>query len=260
MALGFLSEGIETNNNSGGQECPPHTIQKSSQEFVIPRVARNLLLPGTPSLSRSSATERGLHGGADSLRYDCQMEPDEIRAEIERRKRRAKDLKLRETIWALYYYHFRRYEEAMAKDPQFIYPEVVKETLKFSQKSIEFTIGTTAYQLIYKEGPASEGETERWGSRSGLPGDKTVPATLALSTDGQRVFKFEISRITTYHHDGPLFDELMGEVTCFIEGSWVVEVTELLTKIKAHEKDVRDMREAPKLAAKLAAERKRFGL
>ena len=98
----------------------------------------------------------------DTSRYNCPMEPDEIRAEIERRRRRAKDLKLRETVWALYYWHFRRYEEAMTKDPQFIYPEVVKGTLKFSGTNIEFTIGTTVYQFVSLLSKLAGVELRKW--------------------------------------------------------------------------------------------------
>jgi peptidoglycan/xylan/chitin deacetylase (PgdA/CDA1 family) len=48
----------------------------------------------------------------------------------------------------------------------------------------------------------------------------------------------------------------MGEITWFIEGPWVQELPELLKKIKAHEKSVRDQRSIPKLEAM----KKRFGL
>lgn len=55
------------------------------------------------------------------------MEQDEIRAEIERRRQRAIELKLRETIWAIYK-HLRSYAAIFKSDPATIYPGV-RETL-----------------------------------------------------------------------------------------------------------------------------------
>lgn len=63
------------------------------------------------------------------------MEPDEIRAEIYRRKKRAEDLKLREILWSLYYRHLMRYEELVNNDPQMLFPEV-KERLDISGTQI----------------------------------------------------------------------------------------------------------------------------
>jgi hypothetical protein len=79
---------------------------------------------------------------------------------------------------------------------------------------------------------------------------------LDLSVDDQRVFKFEIRRSTRYLEVGPAWNDYMGEITWFIEGPWVQELPELLKKIKAHEKSVRDQRSIPKLEAM----KKRFGL
>jgi hypothetical protein len=78
---------------------------------------------------------------------------------------------------------------------------------------------------------------------------------LALKVDDQPVFKFEIRRSTRYLNDGPVWNDVIGEVTRFIEGPWVQEVTDLLKRIRAHEKSVRDKRDAPKLEAM----KKRFG-
>jgi hypothetical protein len=79
---------------------------------------------------------------------------------------------------------------------------------------------------------------------------------LDLSVDDQRVFKFEIRRSTRYLDDGLAWNDDMGEITWFIEGPWVQELPELLKRIRAHEKSVRDQRSAPKLEAM----KKRFGL
>jgi hypothetical protein len=188
---------------------------------------------------------------------DNLMEPDEIRAEIERRRKRAIDLKLRETLWTLYYWHLRSYAENLKKDPEMIYPEV-RETLEISDAHIQFHVHEITYTVMFKEGPV-ECES-RWRGRSIYDETRTTPVTLALKIDEKRVFDFEVKKTVTDTPDGPLFDEFMGNVTSFIEGPWVTDVAELLQKIKAHEKNVRDKRQAPELQKKLREDMKRFGL
>jgi len=187
------------------------------------------------------------------------MEPDEIHAEIERRRKRAIDLKLRETLWTLYYYYLSRYAEELKKDPGMVYPEI-RETLAVSDAHIQFCVGETMYSVIYKEGPVQR-ESD-WGSRRRDIYDETTttPVTLALRADEKCVFDFKMKRTVRYTPDMPLFSEIMGDVTSFIEGPWVTDVAELLQKIKAHEKGVRDKRQAPKLEQKLREDMKRFGL
>src|SRR5271157_6079525 len=187
------------------------------------------------------------------------MEPEEIRAEIERRRRRAIDLKLRETLWTLYYYYLGRYAEELKKDPEIVYPEI-RETLEISDAHIRFRVGESMYTVIYKEGPVQL-ESD-WGSRrQGIYDETTTtPVTLALRADEKCVFDFKMKRTVRYTPDMPLFDEIMGDVTSFIEGPWVTDVAELLQKNQAHEKSVRDKRQAPKLQQKLREDMKRFGL
>jgi hypothetical protein len=187
------------------------------------------------------------------------MEPDEIRAEIERRRKRAIDLKLRETLWALYYYYLSRYAEELKKDPEMVYPEI-RETLEISDAHIQFHVEEITYRVIFKEGP---GERESdWGSgrRRRFDETTTTPITLALEADNKRVFEFEMKKIVTCTPDMPIFHEIMGDVTSFIEGPWVTDVPELLQKIKAHQKSVRDKRRAPQLEQELRADMKRFWL
>lgn len=187
------------------------------------------------------------------------IEPDEVRAEIERRKKRATDLRIREVLWSLYNSHFMRYEAWIREDPQLVYPGI-NEAIKISAKEVQFSIGRTTYQLTYKEGPASKDEWLRGCADREFFEEKIVPATLALRVDGQRVFKFEISRRTHYTRDGPVWDDPLGEVTRFIDGLWVLEITDLLEKIKAHEEGVRKKRAGPREARQLEALKKRFGL
>ena len=76
----------------------------------------------------------------------------------------------------------------------------------------------------------------------------------------QKVFKFERSRRTESHYDAPVFTEQMGEITRFIEGAWVTELSDLLVKIEDHQKSVLDKREAPKKAQELEELKRRFGI
>jgi len=186
------------------------------------------------------------------------MEPNEIREEIERRRKRAIDLKLRETLWTLYYWHLRSYAENLKKDPEMIYPEI-REALEISDTHIQFHVGESTYTVIYKEGPV---ECESDWRRHGNYDDerRTTPVTLVLKIDEKRVFEFEVKKTVTDTRDGPLFDESMGNVTSFIEGPWVTDVAELVQKMNAHKKSVRDKRQAPKLQEKLREDMKRFGL
>ena len=180
------------------------------------------------------------------------MEPDVIRAEIERRKKRAMDLKIREVLWSLYHSHLSRYETFIHEDPELICPEV-RESIKIFDKGIEFSLSQSIYRIVYTEGPKIRRETPGKGE---LLGETIVPAMLDLSVDDQRVMKFEIKRSTRFLEDGPAWNDDMGDISWFIEGPWVQELPELLKRIRAHEKSVRDRRSIPKLEAM----KKRFGL
>lgn len=175
------------------------------------------------------------------------MEPDEIRAEIERRRKRAKDLKLRETLWALYNAHLRDYAENRMKDPEMIYPEI-RETLVISNAYVQFRLGNTMYSVFYKQGPTL-GEH-----------DQKTHIAMGLSVDEERVFDFEFTKTVRYTPEMPLFSESMGDVTRFVEGPWATAIPELLQNIKAHENSVQNKRQAPEVQQKLLEDMKRFGL
>ena len=176
------------------------------------------------------------------------MEPDELRAEIELRKKRAKDSKIREILWDLYI-HRVRYERLILQDPQRICPEV-NVSFKVSDKCVEFTVGQTVYHLIYKEGPHSN--RKGYGDED----EEIVPATLGLRVDDQRVFKSEISRSTRYLDDGPVWKDRLEDITRFIEGPWLSAVIDLWGRIQAYQKEVWKQQET----SRLEAQKKRFGL
>jgi hypothetical protein len=181
------------------------------------------------------------------------MEPDEIREEIQRRKKRAVDLKLRESLWALYDSHLRWYPEKLKKDPEMVYPEI-REALQFSGAKIQFRVGEVRYGVFYKEG-LTEGRPN-----SNFEGMSKTAVTLALEVDEKRVFDFEMKKVVLYTPEMPFFSETMGEVTSFIEGAWVNDVTDLLRNIKAHVRSVGDKQQAPRKQQKLREDMKRFGL
>ncbi|MGA7340045.1 MAG: hypothetical protein WBX18_05575 [Terracidiphilus sp.] len=79
------------------------------------------------------------------------MEPEEIWAEIERRKDRARDLKLREELWLLYSSVLRGYADALANDAELIYPPI-RESLYIARGVYQFTLRDIAYKVIYHEG------------------------------------------------------------------------------------------------------------
>jgi hypothetical protein len=188
------------------------------------------------------------------------MEPDEIRAEVERRKQVARDLKIREVLWDLEK-HFRQYR-ASCNDPKFaarlIYPGVV-----VSEKEVRFTIEEATFQLTYKPGVVSRDDD--FHSRRGRPEDhsefETARGTLALNVNGEKVFKFNVEKTTEWTYFGPIYhDENLGEVTRFIEGAWVTEVAEFRQKIKTQFERVWKERNAPGEAKEAEALRKRFGI
>ena len=48
------------------------------------------------------------------------MTPEEIRAEIERRKKLARDMKLSNKVWSLYNSNFQYIDDKLEKDPELI--------------------------------------------------------------------------------------------------------------------------------------------
>ena len=141
----------------------------------------------------------------------------------------------------------RYYAENLKKDSAMIYPEI-GDTLEISDAYIQFHAGKSRIRVLYNKGP-EVGETTR-----------RTPIALALEIDEKRVFDFKMEKTVRYTPEMPCFNETMGEVTSFIEGPWVTDVAELLQRIKAHEKNVRDKRQAPRLQQKLREDMKRFGL
>jgi hypothetical protein len=180
------------------------------------------------------------------------MEPDEIRAEIERRRKRAGDLRLRELLWSFYRSHLKYLADRLEKDPELVYPEM-KESIKIANNDWQFRIGETSYRLVYEEKPRDK---SRWEGET----TTTTPMKFMLDVDAKRVFEFEMKQSITDTPDMPIFKESMGNIASFIEGPWVVDLPEIEKKIRLHEKDARDRRNAPRVQQRLREDMKKFGL
>jgi hypothetical protein len=180
------------------------------------------------------------------------MEEAEIRAEIERRRKRAVDLRLRETVWDLYYSQFRSIDDYLKKEPETILPEV-RDGLKRSGNLSEFRFNNSNYGLQSLAGKAE-------GCGRGFGSTETTPMTIKLSVEGERVFEFELEKTVTYGEDMPYFHEIMGNVKAFIEGPWVEQVSELLKVMRSYKQEIRKKKDAPREAQKLKEDMKRFGL
>jgi hypothetical protein len=90
------------------------------------------------------------------------MEPYEIRAEVERRRQRARDLKIREVLWD-FEKHRRHCRVWLPKEPEFaarlIYPGVV-----LSDDEVRFSVEQAAFQSTCEKGAVSHDAFSRRGS------------------------------------------------------------------------------------------------
>lgn len=182
------------------------------------------------------------------------MDGSELRAEIERRKKRAEDLKIREVLWSLHNY-FRCCDNWKREKSEWLYPHLDPDG-HFSDAQARFRIGQANFELIYKETKVSQ---ESYGRRNMLEME-TVEGTLALVVDCENVFDCDVCKTTTYTEFEPLFDERLGEVTRFIEGPWIKEITDFLVAIEAHKGTVSKRHREAYEAKELESMKKRFGL
>ena len=140
------------------------------------------------------------------------MKPDEIWAEIERRRERARDLKLREELWLLYSSVLRGYAHAMANDPELIYPPI-SESLSIARGVYQLIVDDIAYKVIYREG-----KKEKNARIARLTGIKTIttPITLTLHVDNKLVFEFKMENSVTGAPEMPVFREDLEPVINFM--------------------------------------------
>lgn len=179
------------------------------------------------------------------------MTTEEIRAEIERRKKRAHDLKLPQAIWSLYRAHFSSINKLLHDDPELILPEV-RESLVSADETNEFRFRGVLYRLTCRKGKR---ETDLYDRDTSV-----TPITLILAVDGSLSFEFEMRQTVTSGSDMPYFNERFGAITAFIEGQWTSDTLELKNAMGEHSRAIRRGRNAPKDAARLKQDMERFGL
>lgn len=179
------------------------------------------------------------------------MTPEEIRAEVERRKQRAKDLKIRETLWDLQK-SFRSYKHWLRDDPQFA-KRIIYPGIELADDEGRFPLGQAASKLAYCKGKAS---SEDYGGTECI----TTRGTLTLKLNDDSVFEFEVIETVEYFRDSPGFSERVGQISRFIEGPWVTELAEFVQKVNAHAQAAWKERNAPRETQEAEELRKRFGL
>lgn len=182
------------------------------------------------------------------------MDQEEIRKEIERRRQRARDLKLRELVWDLF--HSNLQHHASSLDKEIIFP-AIRETLVVANHHYRFTVGERKYELAYKPGRE---QRERCGTRQWEDEVITTPLDFNLFVDEKLVFGFEMRRTVQYSREMPIFSEYMGEITAFVGGPWVSDFIAMIAMVNQHKRSVWDRTATVGREERLKEEMKRFGL
>ena len=182
------------------------------------------------------------------------MDQEEIRKEIERRRQRAKDLKLRELVWDLFHTNLQYHSSNL--DKEIIFP-AIRETLVVVNNRYRFAVGERQYELGYKPGREHR---ERCGTRQWEDEVVTTPIEFSLGVDEKPVFAFEMRRTVQYSREMPIFSEYMGDVTAFIGGPWVSDFIAMVAMVNQHKRSVWDRNATVGREERLKEEMKRFGL
>jgi hypothetical protein len=182
------------------------------------------------------------------------QDQEEIRNEIERRRQRAKDLKLRELVWDLFHSNLQCPSSSL--DKEIVFP-AIRETLVVADHHYFFEVGDRRYELVYRVGREQK---ERCGTREREDEVVTTPIEFSLMVDEKPVFAFEMRRAVQYSREMPIFSEYMGEVTAFIGGPWVSDFIALVALVNRHKRAVWDRNAKVGREERLKEEMKRFGL
>lgn len=182
------------------------------------------------------------------------MDQEEIRREIERRRQRAKDLKLREHVWDLFHSNLQHFSSNF--DQEIIFP-AIRETLAVTDRHYRFSVSERRYELVCKPGRE---QRERCGTRQWEDEVITTPIEFSLMVDGKAVFAFEMRRTVQYSREMPIFSEYMGDVTAFIGGPWVSDFIAMVAMVNQHKRAVWDRNATVGREERLKEEMKRFGL
>lgn len=174
------------------------------------------------------------------------MNPDDIYAEVEQRKNRAKELGIFETVFPLYHKHLRYYPAWTKNSPKAIFP-AVSEAVDLGDHRVRLKINGRSYTFSYSE-------------RS-IPGydDFFTMGHLQITLEDQMVFECDVHVDDTDEFERK---HTPGEIEAFIEGPWIEELKHLLTLILKHEEEESRLREKEQREnpEKLMDLKKRFGL
>jgi hypothetical protein len=184
------------------------------------------------------------------------MNPDDLAVEIARRKKRAKDLKLREIVWKFYDGLLRGYSGYLEREPNSILP-ALKDTVSIQNAHYSFSLANVPYEIVCIEGTQIGGDSS-YGHREERT--FTTPMQFSLSVENKLVFEFNMKKTVTSGPDFPSFNEYLGEVTAFIEGPWVQNFTAFVQEVDRYKKQFWDKRNAANREKKAQSERNRFGL
>jgi hypothetical protein len=148
-------------------------------------------------------------------------EPDAIYAEVERRKKRAEELRVREIAWSLYHHRLEWYPEQFKQKSEMIFPSVT-DAIQPERGQTQIEIVTRKLLFAYTERGSYADYTNSVG-------------TLALCVNDQQVLEFDIwIELPKQEYDETVYT--VSTIHAFIEGPWITELKELLAQIESHEK------------------------
>lgn len=179
------------------------------------------------------------------------MEPDEVFAEVERRKKRARDLNIPDLLWDLVK-SFRVCRHWVRDDRAFA-ANLNLPGVEWSDDEIRFSVGQASYLLSYRKGRVDEDRLDREDTQ-------TTHGTVTLRVNDKRVFEIEVWETVVNGHFGPSFSDGAGDVLGFIEGQWVAEVADFSKYFNSRTQQAWKLKNAPREAQRAAELKKRFGL
>jgi hypothetical protein len=162
------------------------------------------------------------------------MDAEAIRDEIERRRQRAIDLELRETVYSLYKAHFQFYEKWLRGLVDLTYPDI-RAGFKCLKDGVCFEFAGFAFDVLYSEREKDPEAVTDFDHRS-----RCAEVTLSLMVDRELVFEFLTDKIVRVGEGAPDFQTRFGRVLAFKEGPWARAVKILLERIEVHEEKVRE--------------------
>jgi hypothetical protein len=180
----------------------------------------------------------------------------EIRAEVERRKRRAHEVGIVKSVFRLF--HERVGDFTPNTDyREYQLPDSVRNVVVTMSgktgKSVEIFFEERSYKFI--------SEITAWPDPTS-EGGETIRSKLRLRGDGKLLLELECSRTTPIFGREYIYgrDLRVDEVSAFVEGPWMQEINDFAGKIFAAE-DMQEakMREEQK-QRELQEMKKRFGL